>query len=216
MQASNKESYLERLLCFSSKNTARSEAEKIGSVFTEPLDIANANSRVMQNRTGCSEQTAEFIRLVASINSRRLTDEFKIGRKYTKSEIERYICALLFHLTVESVYMISFDKNGKLLSCDLITEGTVNSSAFLPRKMADIALSKRAASIILAHNHPSGNPFPSNNDIAVTLLAESVLKDAHIRLDAHYITVGFNIYDCLKEIKESSKAKTEIVKINPV
>ncbi len=89
-----------------------------------------------------------------------------------------------------------------MISTDLITEGTVNSSAFLPRKMADIALRKKAASVILAHNHPSGNLMPSDNDIAVTLLAESVLRDAKVKLDAHYITVGFDIKDCLKEIKK--------------
>ena len=197
--------YLEKLLSFGAGAKALSDAEKISQSFIVPTDVASTSSHVMQNLSGCSEQSADFIRLVASLTSRRITDNYKNGKKYSKKEIEAYVSALLFHLSVESVYMISFDKNGKLLSTDLITEGTVNSSAFLPRKMVDIALRKKAASVILAHNHPSGNPLPSDNDIAVTLLAQSVLRDARVKLEAHYITVGFQIHDCLWGIEKAGK-----------
>lgn len=203
MQTVDSKKYLEKLLSFGVGANAQSDAEKIYGAFSSSADVASTSTHVMQNLSGCSEQSADFLRLIAALSSRRITDSVKNGKKYSSEEIERYVCALLFHLDVESVYMISFDKNGKLISTDLITEGTVNSSAFLPRKMADIALRKKAASVILAHNHPSGNPLPSDNDIAVTLLAESVLRDAKVRFDAHYITVGFDINDCLKEIKKT-------------
>lgn len=206
MQSLNNREYLEKLLRFACGNKCETDAAKISEAFASGADIASTGAHVLQNLSGCTEQTADFIRLVAALTSRRITDNFKIGKKYSISEIERYVCALLFHLEVESVYMLSFDKNGKLLSADIITEGTVNSSPFLPRKMADIALRRKAASVILAHNHPSGNLTASDNDVSVTLLAESVLRDANVRLDAHYITVGFDIFDCLKEIKRTCSA----------
>ena len=210
--------YFENLLSFVvGRDSAKSDAEKILGAFTSPADIANTHTVVMQNISGCSERSTEFIRLLAALNSRRITDNFKSGRKYLKSDIERLICALLFPFTVESVYMISFDKKGKFIAFDLITEGTVNSSAFLPRKMVDLALKRKAASVILAHNHPSGNLEPSDNDVSVTLLAESVLNDTHIRLDAHYITVGFTFTDCLEYIKKQAKNHTaEILSVNHV
>lgn len=217
MQAQGNKEYLEKILALAVGGArAPEEAEKLINTFSSASDLANTSSDVMQNLSGCSEQTADFVRLLASLSSRRITDEFKNGRKYSKSEIERYVCALLFHLTVESVYMISLDKSGKLISTDLITEGTVNSSAFLPRKLVDIALKKRAASVILAHNHPSGNPMPSDNDISVTLLAQSVLNDAHVTLGAHYITVGFCIFDCLDSIRKASESDVVVSKINPL
>lgn len=216
MKTSEKESYLRRLLYFSCGKDYLSEAEKISEAFLSASDIVHSSSHVVKNLSGCTEQTADFLRLVASVTSRRLTDEFKPGRKYTKEQIERYICSMLFHLDIESVYVISLDKNDKLISTDLLTEGTVNSSAFLPRKMVDIALRKKAAKIILAHNHPTGTPMPSNNDIAVTLLADSVLKNAKVSLEAHYITVGFKIYDCLKEIRASQTEEYGVRQISPI
>ena len=206
MQLYSNRNELERLLRFVvSEECATEDAEKIENAFSSHADLANTGSHVLQNLSGCSEQTADFMRLFVSLGSRRITDGFKNGRKYTKEDIQRYVCALLYHLPVESVYMISFDKGGKIISTDLITEGTVNSSAFLPRKMVDIALRKGASSVVLAHNHPSGNILPSDNDISITLLAESVLADAHVKLEAHYITVGFNAFDCLSDVKRTMK-----------
>ena len=216
MHSVEKSEYMERLLSFAVGARAGEESEKILSAFHSSTDVASASSDILQNLSGCSEQSAEFIRLVASISSRRVTDEFKAGKKYTKEEIERYICALLFHLSVESVYMIMLDKSGRFISSELITEGTVNSSAFLPRKMVDLALKKKAASVILAHNHPSGNPIPSDNDISVTLLAKEVLSDAHIEFLAHYISVGFSIYDCLGPILYRAETMGAASKINPL
>lgn len=216
MCSTDKTKYFEELLSFVAGDKAEEEARRILSAFVSTSDIASSSSDVLRNLSGCSEQSAEFISLISAISSRRITDEFKPGRKYSPSEIEKYVCALLFHLSVESVYMISFSQSGKLISTDLLTEGTVNSSAFLPRKMADIALRRKAARVILAHNHPSGNPLPSENDVSVTLLAESVLRDAHVKLEAHYITVGFTIHDCLLDVKAMLERKENVLSVNPV
>lgn len=217
MQYNSAEEYLRKVLSFTvNEKTASEEAEKITKVFPSGASLASADANVLVNLSDCNEKTADFIRLLSALGSRRITDGFKPGKKYTREEIERYICALLFHLSVESVYMITFDKSGKLISADLITEGTVNSSAFLPRKMADLVLRKRASSVILAHNHPSGNIVPSENDVAVTLHAQSVLNDAHVRLDAHYIVVGFEILDCMGRLTNPLESSSGIVRVDPL
>ena len=216
MQYNSIEEYFTKILSFTeNEKIASDEANKIANAFTSAASLASADANVLVNLSGCSEKTADFIRLLSALGSRRITDEFKSGKKYTREEIERYICALLFHRPVESVYMISFDKSGKLISADLITEGTVNSSAFLPRKMADIVLRKRASSVILAHNHPSGNIMPSENDVAVTLLAQAILNDAHAKLEAHYVVVGFEILDCMERMNNPMETANKIVRVNP-
>ena len=217
MQCCNGKEYLEKILAFAEgESKCIEEAEKIINAFGGLDGLANTEASVLKNLSGCSEKAADFIRLIAALSSRRITDEFKNGKKYSKNEIERYICALTFHRAVESVYMLSFDKGGRLISTDLITEGTVNSSAFLPRKIADIALRRHASRVIIAHNHPSGNINPSDNDISVTLFAKTVLSDVGITLDAHYITVGFTIIDCMSSINLPLKAGITVSKVNPL
>lgn len=216
MKYSNAEEYIGKALSFVQKDeSAFEDASKICSAISSLEGIASTDAAVLQNLSGCNAKSTEFIRLLVSLTSRRITDGFKSVKGYSDDEIKRYVCALLFHLTVESVYMFSFDKCGRMISADLVTEGTINSSAFLPRKIVDIALRRRASSVILAHNHPSGNIAPSDNDIAVTLLAQTVLRDAHVDLTAHYITVGFKISDCMDGINNPIESKNQISKINP-
>jgi len=57
---------------------------------------------------------------------------------------------------------------------EVITEGTLNSSIVHPREVFHGAITARAASIVVAHNHPSGNPEPSHEDLEIT----HQLKDA--------------------------------------
>ena len=51
---------------------------------------------------------------------------------------------------------------------EVITEGTLNASVVHPREVFRGAIVATAANILIAHNHPSGNPEPSNEDIAIT------------------------------------------------
>jgi DNA repair protein RadC len=50
----------------------------------------------------------------------------------------------------------------------IIFEGTLTSSAVYPREVIKIVLERDAAAVILVHNHPSGNPNPSKEDISIT------------------------------------------------
>ena len=57
---------------------------------------------------------------------------------------------------------------GKKLSEETVFEGTLNASVFHPREIFRFAIEESANSIVLAHNHPSGDPQPSQEDIRAT------------------------------------------------
>ena len=64
--------------------------------------------------------------------------------------------------------MLSLDNRNKLISIDTISVGTLNSSLIHPRETFEVAIKNHAASIILCHNHPSGELKPSEDDLMVT------------------------------------------------
>lgn len=68
----------------------------------------------------------------------------------------------------ECLYLISLDTRNKLIEKDLISLGTISQTLVSPREVFRQALLRNAVSIILAHNHPSNNPKPSNEDITLT------------------------------------------------
>ena len=70
--------------------------------------------------------------------------------------------------TREHYWVISCDNRYRALSCDHISIGTINASLVHPRETFSAALARQATSIIISHNHPSGDPQPSSADYAVT------------------------------------------------
>ncbi len=150
----------------------------------------------------CSEESAYFIRLTAALTSRRITDRFKFGKRYSRKDIEEYICGLLLGASVETIYMLMFDESDRFIASEYIGEGTVNSSGVMPRKLIDLAVRKNSKRIILAHNHPCGSANPSIEDLSVTTLISKSLKNAEIELLAHYVISGFDINDCIEILNE--------------
>ena len=68
----------------------------------------------------------------------------------------------------EVIVAFYLDTRNKIISREIVSIGTLNTSVVHPREIFRTAIIRNACSIILAHNHPSGNVKPSNEDIEVT------------------------------------------------
>ena len=94
-----------------------------------------------------------------------------IGEKITDPEKIHLISieGLEVHLqTVESFYIFTLDTKNKINGMFEVSRGTLNASIVHPRDVFQRAIMQNANSIILMHNHPSGDPIPSNEDINIT------------------------------------------------
>lgn len=87
----------------------------------------------------------------------------------------------------ENFMCISLNGAHDILSVRKISLGTLNRCLIHPREVFSEALKERAAAIILAHNHPSGNNYPSQNDIEITQQLYDVSKIVGIHLLDHII-----------------------------
>ncbi|MDR0957259.1 MAG: DNA repair protein RadC [Candidatus Nomurabacteria bacterium] len=91
------------------------------------------------------------------------------------------------HKTQEHFVLLTLDGANRLIKKHIITIGTLTSSLVHPREVFAPAISDRAAAIIVAHNHPSGNLTPSQADNAVTARLKSVGEMVGIPLLDHII-----------------------------
>ncbi len=80
----------------------------------------------------------------------------------------RYLVAALGRERVEQVRVLFLDTRNRLLADETMARGTVNHAPLYPREVLKRALDHHAAALILAHNHPSGDPTPSEADVALT------------------------------------------------
>ncbi|MDD5833039.1 MAG: DNA repair protein RadC [Clostridiales bacterium] len=101
-------------------------------------------------------------------------------------------------LSEEHVYIMLLDTKNGLIRSVPVSMGTVNCSAVSPREIFITALSMRAASFLLVHNHPSGDPEPSNEDISFSRLLSSLGRMMNIPM-RDSIIIGDNRYISLLE-----------------
>lgn len=97
-----------------------------------------------------------------------------------------------FHLRLrdrkkEFVIAAYLDQKNRLIDEDQISEGTLTEALVHPREVFSPAIRERAAALALVHNHPSGDPAPSQADIALTKRLNAVAKLVGIRLLDHVI-----------------------------
>jgi DNA repair protein RadC len=88
---------------------------------------------------------------------------------------------------VEQFRVLFLDNRNRLLADEAQQRGTVNHTPVYPREVAKRALELHATALILVHNHPSGDPTPSRDDIAMTEQIRAAAAALSIVLHDHII-----------------------------
>lgn len=113
-------------------------------------------------------------------------------------EIADIFIPLLRDETREKFLVVCLNSANKIIRYETISIGNLNSSVVHPREIFKAAIKNNSASIILLHNHPSGNPEPSNEDISITRKIVDSGKIMDIPVFDHIIVAG-NTYTSFVE-----------------
>lgn len=113
-------------------------------------------------------------------------------------DIVNYYVEDMRHREQEIVYVMLLNTKGFLIRDVMISQGTVNATVVSPREIFIEAVKHHAVSLVLIHNHPSGDPAPSREDIRLTKRVKEAGDLLGIRLLDHII-IGDNCYISLKE-----------------
>lgn len=183
-------------------------AQKILSKFGGFKGLINADIVQLQTFKNVGIAKASTIKASCEI-ALRINTETETKIKIQKPEhIFKVLKKDLFEKTKEHFYVISLDTRNYLIAVDLVSIGTVNETLVHPREVFKQALSRNAVSIIVAHNHPSGQPDPSPEDIIVTERVAKVGIALGIPLLDHVI-ISNNLFISLKALNLFSKGGEE-------
>ncbi|HAX51905.1 RadC family protein [Muricomes intestini] len=116
----------------------------------------------------------------------------------TPSTIAKYYMEDMRHGSHESMKLLLLNTKTRLIGETDISKGTINSAVVSPRELFVEALQKNAVSIILLHNHPSGDPSPSKEDVLITRRIRDAGQLIGVELLDHII-IGNNCYTSMKE-----------------
>lgn len=110
-----------------------------------------------------------------------------------------YCKRALRHETHEQFRVLYLDRRNQLLADEVLNRGTVDHAPVYPREVARRALEVAASSIILVHNHPSGDPTPSKADVDMTKLVVAAAGAVGITVHDHLV-IGSNFTASFKAL----------------
>ncbi len=115
---------------------------------------------------------------------------FSVRKITSPQDVADIFIPLLRDETVEKFCVVCLNSANKIIRYEVISVGNLNSSVVHPREIFKAAIENNSASIILIHNHPSGNPEPSSEDISITKKVVESGKIMDIPVFDHIIIAG--------------------------
>jgi len=179
------------------KPLAKALLKQFGS-FAEVVHAPVARLREVD---GIGEASINQIKLLAAAASRVAKGE--IRRKIALSswdDVIGYCRSGMAFSDKEQFRLLFLDKRNQLISDEIQQTGTVDHTPVYPREVIKRALELSATALILVHNHPSGDPTPSQADIHMTKAIVEIAKPLGISVHDHII-VGKNGHASLKAMK---------------
>ncbi len=174
-------------------------AKTVTYMFDSLKDLSNSSIKELKLIKGIGDSKA--IELLAAFElGKRVNDESfnKQSKLHSPENIYKYLKSELEMKTQEHFLALYLNTKGELIKKETLFIGSLNASLIHPREIFKHAVLNSAAAIIICHNHPSGDPTPSKQDIDITKLIykNSLMMDIEL-LD--HIIVGKDRYYSFKE-----------------
>lgn len=150
--------------------------------------LLNANQADFCQAKGLGEAKFTQLKAVLEMSRRHFESGLQQQDAFTAPElVARFLEHQIGHHHRERFGVLFLNQQHQLIEYQTLFEGTINQASVHPREIAESALNTHAAAVILAHNHPSGDPTPSDADIHLTQQIHTALALFDIRTLDHII-----------------------------
>ena len=175
--------------------SAMTAGEKVAKAFAGRLeDLAHAGRGELKSISPAVEKTAycqimagiELGRRIAALTDDKVTTKIG-GAADAKAFCRRQFARLASDNKQEEFHVVTLDTKNQVIDTHQITVGTLDASLVHPREVFRPAIRDAAATVILVHNHPSGDSTPSREDLSVTRRLESSGKLIGIEVLDHIV-----------------------------
>ena len=140
---------------------------------------------------------AKFAQLqaVMELAQRAMAEELRAGQLLSSPDtVRQYLRCTLGRQGHESFVVLFLDVKNRLLASEEMFRGTLTHTSVYPREVVKAALAHNAASVLLAHNHPSGSAEPSEADLLLTRALTQALALVDVRVLDHFIVAGASVH----------------------
>ena len=163
-------------------------AKRLLKRFGSFAGVVSAEPEALRGVAGVGESSVIALKSVRAA-ALRLSREEVVDRPVMGSwdKLLDYCRASMAHETIEQFRLLFLDRKNRLIADEVQQTGTVDHTPVYPREVVKRALQLGASAIIMVHNHPSGDPTPSEGDIDMTREVMAACEKLGIALHDHVI-----------------------------
>lgn len=182
-------------------------AKELIKKFKNLANVLKADTLELKTINGLGDVAITFLKMIGALPARIYKDELKNQKliKDDKNKITDKEVLLSFlrnkigYEDVEKFYVIYLSSSNEVIAFEESSSGTLDRSSIYPREIYKRVIMENAKSIIIAHNHPSGNTCPSKCDIDITNEIAKGLKNFGALLLEHIIITRDSYFSFLEE-----------------
>jgi DNA repair protein RadC len=179
------------------KPAAKALLERFGSL----AEVIHAPELLLREVDGIGEASVHLLKLIAASAERIAKGEIKRSVALSSwNDVIDYCRTSMAFADKEQFRLLFLDKRNQLIADEVQQTGTVDHTPVYPREVIKRALELSATALILVHNHPSGDPTPSQADIQMTKAIINIATPLGIAVHDHII-VGKSGHASLKGMK---------------
>jgi DNA repair protein RadC len=151
------------------RKDCKPQAKEAVNKFKTLRGVVEAPPEELRKIKGITDYNIFVIKFMQEI-AREFLKEQVLDRPYCRSsrEVFDYLYHSMRDLKKEVFKVMFLDSQNHVVGIDDLFEGTLNASAVYPREIVQSAVKHHAAALVFVHNHPAGNPQPSDNDTQIT------------------------------------------------
>ncbi|NQU68265.1 MAG: DNA repair protein RadC [Candidatus Marinimicrobia bacterium] len=172
----------------------RPTAKRLIAEFKSLKGVLEAHPDDLMKVDGVGPANVFGIKLIQAVSRRYLKAQI-INADIVKSseDVMNYLRHRLRDKSRECFEVILLNGRNRILSVEQLFIGSITASAVYPREVIKLILQKDAAAVIFVHNHPSGNPSPSKEDLAITRKLIAACSTIDVSVHDHLIIAGDEI-----------------------
>jgi DNA repair protein RadC len=168
--------------------TALDIARELLSEFGGLKKLLNSNPQMLLQKSGFGKAKYAAIKAAVELGQRYADEMIPIGETLNSSQNAKgFLARRLGDYQHEVFACLFLDTHHRLICFEELFHGTINESNVYPREVIKRGLAHNAAKVIFAHNHPSGNPTPSQADWDITHLLKQALALVDIQVIDHIV-----------------------------
>ncbi len=165
---------------------------------------------------GLAEHDIAIFRLVREVACRMVKAEVRSRPVLSNWQaLIAYLQTAMAYEQIEQFRILFLDRKNNLIADEVQQRGTVNHTPVYPREVMKRALILNASALIVVHNHPSGDPKPSRDDIETTREVKAAANALEVELHDHVVDRSRQARPSFRSLRDCSSAASTAGSVGP-